>query len=303
VLAARSASDMSIGVPVSRKCGSSRMSLTTNPNESAESKDPSAGAVPGDMDLSNRFTLALVPCLLALLLSPGCTSRSRRSDSPIRVRDGGAPVSDPSCPGPEAIVPEITCGHERPDVLCAGSCAQTLDGIVGVGLSSCRCIDQGTGFGGQWICDTTGCEGPPVADAGVPDERDAGSPPPPDAGVCPPATVARPTTPGCTTSQRYEIMSIETQADYDAFVANPANTDCNNCLSQSALACGTSHGCDGSAGELLCCLEDNCGEDDTCRNAAFTGVCATEANGLTRCVSGISACALIPPTPPAECFP
>lgn len=243
--------------------------------------------------------------LLLLALASACTTRVPGSPLVLGAGDGG--TGDPSCPDPSAIVPDITCGSPRPDVSCMGSCAQTLDGIVGVGLSTCTCMDTGSGFGAQWVCDTTACDGA-TSDAGT----DGGGPidppadsgmPPTDAATCPPATFSRATEPACTTSQLYEVMRIETQADYDAFVADPANTACNTCMSQSALACATALGCDDTAGELLCCLEDRCGEDAACRDAAFTGVCRTEADALTFCVGSLPSCGLNPLAPPSECFP
>jgi hypothetical protein len=168
-------------------------------------------------------------------------------------------------------------------------------------------MDTGSGFGGQWICDTTACDDPGGADggrdAGPSDARVDSRTPPRDAGTCSPVTIAEPTEPGCTSAQLDQVLRIGSQADYDAFVANPANANCNNCLTQFALACGTARGCDDSAGELVCCLDDTCGEDESCRNAAFTGACASEANDLTRCISSISPCALNPLAPPAVCFP
>ncbi len=242
---------------------------------------------------------------LLLFTALGCTSRI--PGTPIDLTDDSGVSGDPSCPDPSSIVPDITCASPRPDVTCAGSCAQTLDGIVGVGLSTCTCMDTGSGFGAQWVCDTTACEDPSMGDGGVDPidpPADSGMPPA-DASMpmCPPATFMRPTEPGCTTSQLYEIQRIETQSDYDAFVADPANADCNNCLSLAALACATSLGCDDEAGDLLCCLDDECGDDDVCRDAAFTGACRGDADTLSYCVAAIPSCGLNPLSPPAECFP
>jgi hypothetical protein len=241
---------------------------------------------------------------LLLLIVAGCTSRV--PGTPLFLDDDGGVTSDPSCPDPSSIVPDITCGSPRPDVSCMGSCAQTLDGIVGVGLSTCTCMDTGSGFGAQWVCDTTACDDPSMGDAGtgpVDPPADSGTPPSDAAVSCPPATFTRPTEPGCSIDQLYEIMRIETQSDYDAFVADSANTECNTCLSLSALACATSLGCDDSAGELLCCLDDECGEDEACRDAAFTGACRSEADSLSYCVGSVPSCGLNPLAPPSECFP
>ncbi len=245
---------------------------------------------------------------LLLLIALGCTSRL--PGAPLGLGDGGVGDSDPSCPDPGSIVPDITCGSPRPDVSCMGSCAQTLDGIVGVGLSTCTCMDTGSGFGAQWVCDTTACDDPSMtSDAGT---SDGGTTPPSDGGTttpsdgaasCPPATVSRPTTPACTTEQLYAVMRIETQSDYDAFAADPANDECNTCMSQSALACATSLGCDDEAGELLCCLDDACGDDGACQAAAFTGACRSEADALSSCADSVPSCGLNPLAPPAECFP
>jgi hypothetical protein len=226
---------------------------------------------------------------------------------PLLLDDDGGVASDPSCPDPSSIVPDITCGSPRPEVSCMGSCAQTLDGIVGVGLSTCTCMDTGSGFGAQWVCDTTACDDPSMtSDAGagpIDPPTDSGTSTPDAETSCPPATFDRPTEPGCSTSQLHEIMAIETQSDYDAFVADPANTECNNCLTLSALACATSLGCDDTAGELFCCLDAECGDDDACRDAAFTGACRSEADALTYCVGSLPSCGLNPLAPPAECFP
>jgi hypothetical protein len=231
-------------------------------------------------------------------LAAGCNSRVR--DPGFWVpEDGGG--TDPSCPDPSSIIPDITCGAERPEVLCAGSCGQTLEGVVGVGLSSCRCMDTGSGFGGQWICDTSACDGG-GSDGGA--GADGGTRTGTDAGPsCAPRTFSPPSEPGCTTSQLYEIMSIVDQADYDAFVADPANTECNTCLSVSALSCATSMGCADEAGNVLCCLESECGEDVACRDAALTGACSSSMRTLNSCVTALPYCNLIPEAPPAECFP
>jgi hypothetical protein len=240
-------------------------------------------------------------CALALLVTSACGQPGRNR---VPSGDAGFIVTDPSCPAAENVLPDLTCGTEAPDRVCSGSCAQTLDGVVGVGLSTCRCIDSGSGFGGQWVCDTAACDDATPGDAGT-DTRT-----PTDAGVttdsaavCPPAAFEPPSEPGCTTAQLYEVMSIETQADYDAFVADPDNTACNTCMSQSVLACGTSLGCDRVAGDLLCCFEDRCGDDDACRSAAIDGECGAEAQAVTRCVGSITACSLNPLAPPSECFP
>jgi len=254
------------------------------------------------MEHQNYLLFALL-LLLCLPLTTGCGVPGRDWLPP----GGDSGTTDPSCPDPGSIVPDITCGSAQPDRVCAGSCAQTLDGIVGVGLSSCRCVDTGSGFGGQWVCDTTGCDTPTPDDAGT----DTSTVSPPDSSVtsdadvpmCPPATFDPPSEPGCTTSQLYEIMRIESQSQYDAFVADPDNVDCNNCMSLAALACGTARGCDSMAGDLLCCLEDNCGDDDVCRDAAFSGACGSQTDDFTYCVSSIGECALNPLAPPAECFP
>lgn len=246
---------------------------------------------------------------LILVFSSGCTDDRR---GPLGGGDGGILVeggTDPRCWDPGSIVPDITCGTPMPDVVCPGSCAQTLNGIEGVGLSSCRCMDPGNGFGGQWICDTTMCdEGTP--DSGAPPDggvADTGTPPdgaaPDAAAMCPPATVSPPAMPGCTTSQYNDIRRITSQFEFDAFATDPANAGCMSCLAQSSLACGTNNGCAPVAGEVFCCLEDTCGADDACRSRALENECRTQADGLNRCVAAIPICGLDPSNPPTECFP
>jgi len=231
----------------------------------------------------------------ALVLAGGCTN-TRSSGRRGPADDGG--TSDPSCWDPSSIVPGITCGTARPEVACPGSCAQTLDGIVGVGLSTCRCMDTGSGLGAQWICDTSGCES--GADGAVPSDGGARS----DAGgACAPYRFAAPAAPGCTLEQRAEIARIESDLDFYDFLAAPANAECVDCLTASVLACGTSMGCDDEGGALQCCLEATCGADETCRQSALRGACDSTTMALTSCVSALSACNLDPLAPPAECFP
>ncbi|MEM9193578.1 MAG: hypothetical protein AAGF12_30670 [Myxococcota bacterium] len=246
----------------------------------------------------------------------GCDdSRRSGTELPIPRTDGGGDANaDPRCPAPNFIVPDITCGAEMPDVVCPGSCGQTLNGIVGVGLSACSCVDRGNGFGGQWTCDTTACDMPmpdastdgSVPDAGIPDASVDASVPDAmvDAGpICAPVRFNRPMTPGCTTAQRGDILAILTQADFDAFMNNPNNADCSACLSSWSLACGTENGCDDEAGEVLCCLEDTCGMDATCQSMALDGTCLPQANRLTGCVNAVPFCGLDTMNPPSECFP
>lgn len=251
----------------------------------------------------NRFVSICAVIALSSVCFVACTDRragTRASTDPASG-DGG-PV-DPRCWDPGSIVPDITCGSAMPDVVCPGSCAQTLDGIVGVGLSSCRCMDTGSGFGAQWICDTTACSDGP-ADSGVPDGGSSIVTPGSDGGaMCAPVTVPQPTMATCTTAQYYDVRAIATQADYDAFAANPANAECMGCLAQVALACGTENGCAASAGQAFCCLDDTCGSDSACRSAAISGACASQVSDLNRCVAAIPICGLIPESPPAVCFP
>ena len=264
---------------------------------------------------SPRNQLLLVGLSLGgLLLSLGCVSRGR-SGGPSGVPRGGdgavadgEVAADPSCWDPGSIVPDITCGSARPDVVCPGSCGQTLEGIVGVGLSRCRCMDNGSGFGPQWICDVSGCE-TSGADGGTVTGTDGGAPIASDGGAdaaaaCPPVRYSEPTTPGCNFDQLDEFTRIASQADYDAFAANPANATCNNCITLATLACATSAGCAQPAGDLNCCFDARCATDDMpCREAAVRGECAAAAATVDACVSAIPGCGLNPATPPAACFP
>lgn len=236
-------------------------------------------------------TLALS---LSLLASAGCDDG--RSGPGVDVDSGT--MTDPSCWEPRSIVPGTTCGSARPDVVCPGSCAQTLDGVVGVGLSSCRCMDDGTGFGARWICDLSACDAG-GSDGGL--GLDAGTS---DAGGCPPSHFEPPAEPGCTAAQYDEITRIETQADYDAFASDPDNRECSVCITQAVLACATDALCEQPAGDLNCCVDAHCPPDDpACVGAAVEGPCASAADTLDACVYSASWCAFIPAFPPGACFP
>ncbi|MFT5353222.1 MAG: hypothetical protein ACI9KE_000420 [Polyangiales bacterium] len=92
-----------------------------------------------------------------------------------------ATVSD-QCIAVESLVPPLSCVRAtQSDIVCPGSCGQTLEGPVGVGLTTCRCVDGV--IGGVWECDLSGCAMDAGADAGVPLDAAADAPiAPMDAG-------------------------------------------------------------------------------------------------------------------------
>jgi hypothetical protein len=85
-----------------------------------------------------------------------------------------ATVSD-QCIAAESLVPPLSCVRAtQSDIVCPGSCGQTLEGPVGVGLTTCRCVDGV--IGGVWECDRSACAMDAGADAGVPLDAAADAP-------------------------------------------------------------------------------------------------------------------------------
>lgn len=219
---------------------------------------------------------------------------------PVENLDSG-PDMESFCAPPSNIVQDVTCA--TPDEVCPGSCREGLAGVTGVGSLSCRCMDVGSGFGAQWICDTAACD----IDAGILDAgtSDAGTG---DAAVdanssCPPATIDGPTEPTCTASQYLELQEHTTEAEAQAFVDDPANANCTACTDLVVIACASERSCGQSYGNFACCVSDACGTDAECRRMAVQGVCRTEADAFLTCVRAEESCDWEAGSPPEVCFP
>lgn len=116
------------------------------------------------------MTNRLLTCLI--LLTAACGDDELPTDTgpanDVRTSDVAtdAPASDP-CIAAESLVPPLSCiPATQGGIVCPGSCGQTLEGPVGVGLTTCRCVDGATG--GLWECDLSACGMDGGTDAGVP---------------------------------------------------------------------------------------------------------------------------------------
>jgi hypothetical protein len=245
------------------------------------------------LDEDSMATRLTVLTAFTLVLS-ACSSERR---APGFELDAGNDPSGFDCPIPEQVVSDVTCAIT--DQMCPGSCREGFAGVTAVGSIRCRCMDVGSGFGAQWICDTATCD----ADGGAMPDGGVGMP---DAGpdpACPPLMATPPSAPGCTSSQLAEFRALMSQAEFDAFMAAPANAGCRSCLSAALLSCATARSCSQALGDFQCCLEAACGADMACRAAAVEGVCSGPADALVACVAAEDACTLDTEAPPAACFP
>lgn len=245
--------------------------------------------------MRSRFTF----CLSAVLLFACASERGR--DRPDAA-DSGGDASEFSCAPPSSIVQDVTCAV--PDQICPGSCREGFAGVKAVGSIMCRCMDVGSGFGAQWICETATCDADAgTADAGTADAGTADAPPMDGSSSCPPFTFEPPSEPGCTTRQYDEIRAFTTPAEVQAYLEQPANAACNDCLVTELLACATELSCAQPAGNFLCCLNDTCGADMDCRTAALEGECRAEADAFTACLDTEPSCDWEIDSPPRVCFP
>lgn len=135
---------------------------------------------------------------------------------------------------------------------------------------------------------------------------DTGTTPMVDAGgttMCDPVVIPLPTEPGCTAEQGDALMMAlaDGEAAFSAWLDDPANAGCVDCINEGITACSTMNGCDDEAGNLLCCLEDACPSGDgACVNGATMGACSTQNGAFSSCAQATigDTCNI-----PAECFP
>ena len=229
-------------------------------------------------------------CLTFSLLLVACSSSPDGGPGSIGLDDAGTDPNAYDRPMPSQVSQDVTCAI--PDQSCAGSCRQGFAGVTGVGSLTCRCMDVGSGFGAQWICDESAC-----GDAGVPSGGYAGN------GSRAPAVLPPPNVPDCSDAQGRELAAMTSQAQVDAFADAAANTDCVGCLLGAMLACATERDCGQAHGDVLCCLDNACGDELECRSDAIGTSCRSHFVTLVDCADADDVCALDTETPPAVCFP